>query len=299
MVTHLFRSFCLEVHTIQRTEGFPGAAETLKFNMALILLPVCRNTITLLRRSRTLNYIIPFNDNINFHKVICFFFFNRSHRDRHGHTDGHCFHPGDTCYPKVYIDGPYGASSQDHVKYDIVVLVGLGIGATPFISVIKDIIHRTLQKPTIVEDEESGVTKVCSSKAYLYWVTREQSSFGWFRDVMKEISEKNQNNAVIEMHNYLTSVYQDGDARSALISIIQSLHHLKNGIDVLSHTPVHTHFARPNWSEVLSNLSTKHEGARIGVFYCGPSVLAKELQRLCTKFSSKTTTRFVFHKEHY
>ncbi|XP_026377413.1 respiratory burst oxidase homolog protein F-like [Papaver somniferum] len=206
---------------------------------------------------------------------------------------------GNPQYPEVYIDGPYGASSQDHVKYDIVVLIGLGIGATPFISVIKDIIHNTLRKPAPVEDEESGISNVCSSKAYMYWVTREQSSFGWFRDVMKEISEKNQNKAVIEMHNYLTSVYQDGDARSALISIIQSLHHQKNGIDVLSHTPVHTHFARPNWSEVLSNLSTKHEGARIGVFYCGPSVLAKELQRLCTKMSSKTTTRFVFHKEHY
>lgn len=47
-----------------------GAAETLKFNMALILLPVCRNTITWLRKNRSINSIIPFNDNINFHKVV-------------------------------------------------------------------------------------------------------------------------------------------------------------------------------------------------------------------------------------
>ena len=45
-----------------------GAAETLKLNMALILLPVCRNTITWLRSSR-LGAIVPFDDNINFHKV--------------------------------------------------------------------------------------------------------------------------------------------------------------------------------------------------------------------------------------
>lgn len=45
-----------------------GAAETLKFNMALILFPVCRNTITWLRSTR-LSYFIPFDDNINFHKV--------------------------------------------------------------------------------------------------------------------------------------------------------------------------------------------------------------------------------------
>lgn len=45
-----------------------GAGETLKFNMALILMPVCRNTITWLRSTK-LAYFIPFDDNINFHKV--------------------------------------------------------------------------------------------------------------------------------------------------------------------------------------------------------------------------------------
>ncbi|AQK91754.1 Putative respiratory burst oxidase homolog protein H [Zea mays] len=46
-----------------------GAAETLKLNMALILLPVCRNTLTRLR-STALSKVVPFDDNINFHKVI-------------------------------------------------------------------------------------------------------------------------------------------------------------------------------------------------------------------------------------
>ena len=41
--------------------------------------------------------------------------------------------------PKLYIDGPYGSASQDYVKYDILVLIGLGIGATPFISILKDV----------------------------------------------------------------------------------------------------------------------------------------------------------------
>lgn len=45
-----------------------GAAETLKLNMALILLPMCRNTITWLRSTR-LGYSVPFDDNVNFHKV--------------------------------------------------------------------------------------------------------------------------------------------------------------------------------------------------------------------------------------
>lgn len=46
-----------------------GAAEVLKFNMALILIPVCRRTLTKIRES-FLGKIIPFDDNINFHKLV-------------------------------------------------------------------------------------------------------------------------------------------------------------------------------------------------------------------------------------
>jgi respiratory burst oxidase len=202
--------------------------------------------------------------------------------------------------PKLYIDGPYGSASQDHVKYDILVLIGLGIGATPFISILKDVANgvQTAQQSDHSGLRECSLTK-SPSKAYLYWVTREQNSFDWFRDVIKEIANSTKQKSVVEMHNFLTSVYPEGDVRSALLSVIQALHHAKNGIDIVSRTPIHTHFARPNWSNIFSRLSRKHVGAKIGVFYCGPSNLATELKNLCTKFSTKTTTRFVFHKENY
>ncbi|KAK7265862.1 hypothetical protein RJT34_33486 [Clitoria ternatea] len=202
--------------------------------------------------------------------------------------------------PKLYIDGPYGSPSQDHVKYDILVLIGLGIGATPFISILKDVVKGGVQTAQL---DHSGLRE-CSLtkgplKAYLYWITREQNSFDWFRDVMKEITNSPKKQSAVEMHNYLTSVYPEGDVRSALLSVIQALHHAKNGIDIVSRTPIRTHFARPNWFNIFSRLARKHGGAKIGVFYCGPSKLARELKKLCTKFSTKTTTRFVFHKENY
>jgi hypothetical protein len=40
------------------------------------------------------------------------------------------------------------------------------------------------------------------------------------------------------MYNYLTSVYQEGDKRSMLISVIQALHFARHGIDIISKTPV-------------------------------------------------------------
>jgi hypothetical protein len=55
-----------------------GAAETLKLNMAIILLPVCRNTITWLRNTRAAR-VLPFDDSINFHKVSHVMFLSSEH----------------------------------------------------------------------------------------------------------------------------------------------------------------------------------------------------------------------------
>lgn len=165
------------------------------------------------------------------------------------------------------------------------------------------------------------------------------------------------------MHNYLTSVYEEGDARSALIAMVQSLQHAKNGVDIVSgskvlfsfslhllkdpDTPwllpfltgvsqIRTHFARPNWRKVYSDLANNHKNARIGeshltnyfgcasdqnvhdesyftlqryrlifckkfagVFYCGSPTLTKTLRDLAVEFSHTTTTRFHFHKENF
>ncbi|KAM5572341.1 hypothetical protein ABKV19_012421 [Rosa sericea] len=186
--------------------------------------------------------------------------------------------------PKLLIDGPYGAPAQDYRKYDVLLLVGLGIGATPFISILKDLLNNIVKMEEQADspsdfsrnsDLSSGSTDspnkvylkrkkpLKTTNAYFYWVTREQGSFDWFKGVMNEVADLDQR-GVIEMHNYLTSVYEEGDARSTLITMVQALNHAKNGVDIVSGTRVRTHFARPNWKKVFSKFSSKHYGARIG-----------------------------------
>ena len=45
-------------------------------------------------------------------------------------------------YPKVFIDGPFGEGHQDWTSYEVSVLVGGGIGVTPFASILKELVHR-------------------------------------------------------------------------------------------------------------------------------------------------------------
>ncbi|KAI6692437.1 hypothetical protein NL676_020147 [Syzygium grande] len=206
--------------------------------------------------------------------------------------------------PKLLIDGPYGAPAQDYKKYDVLLLVGLGIGATPLISIVKDVLNNIKQQKEIEEGIiESGAksnkrSQFLTRRAYFYWVTREQGSFEWFKGVMNEVAE-NDRDGVIELHNYCTSVYEEGDARSALIAMLQSLNHAKNGIDIVSGTRVRTHFARPNWRNVFKHVAVNHPNERVGVFYCGLQAVVGEMRRLAQDFSHKTTTKFYFHKENF
>ncbi|XP_020113878.1 putative respiratory burst oxidase homolog protein H [Ananas comosus] len=207
----------------------------------------------------------------------------------------------ETRFPKLLIDGPYGAPAQNYKKYDILLLIGLGIGATPFISILKDLLNNIKsdeEMQSIHKPEINNVKGNVPGRAYFYWVTREQGSFEWFKGVMNDVAESDHNH-IIEMHNYLTSVYEEGDARSALIAMVQELQHAKNGVDIVSGSRIRTHFARPNWRKVFSDLANAHKSSRIGVFYCGSPTLTKHLRDLAKEFSHTTSTRFHFHKENF
>lgn len=45
-------------------------------------------------------------------------------------------------FPKLFVDGPFGEGHQDWFRYEVAVLVGGGIGVTPFSSILKELVHR-------------------------------------------------------------------------------------------------------------------------------------------------------------
>ncbi|XP_022146260.1 putative respiratory burst oxidase homolog protein H [Momordica charantia] len=196
-------------------------------------------------------------------------------------------------YPQIFIKGPYGAPAQGYKKYDILLLIGLGIGATPMISILKDLLNHM---KTNESSHSTGSPKV-PKRAYFYWVTKEQASFDWFKGVMDDIAEYDQDK-IIEMHNHLSCVHEEGDARSALITMVQRIQQSRGEVDVISGSRIRTHFARPDWKKVFRGLASTHKGSEIGVFYCGQHSLVKQLRECCKEFSD-SSTRFHFHKENF
>ena len=47
---------------------------------------------------------------------------------------------GAVSFPRLYLDGPFGEGHQDWYKFEVAVLVGGGIGVTPFASILKDLV---------------------------------------------------------------------------------------------------------------------------------------------------------------
>jgi NADPH oxidase len=78
--------------------------------------------------------------------------------------------------PQVMIDGPYGAPAEDVFNVEVAVLVGAGIGVTPFASILKHIWYR--QKRGNV-----GSLK----RVEFFWVCRDAPSFGWFQSLLQEV----------------------------------------------------------------------------------------------------------------
>jgi NADPH oxidase 2 len=91
--------------------------------------------------------------------------------------------------PRVYIDGPFGSASEDVFKFEIAVLVGAGIGVTPFASILKSVWYR-LNYPK----EKTRLRKV-----YFFWVCRDFGSLEWFRSLLMAIEAQDLDNH-IEIH---------------------------------------------------------------------------------------------------
>jgi dual oxidase len=49
----------------------------------------------------------------------------------------------DNPLPKIRLEGPFGGGNQDWYKYEIAVMVGGGIGVTPYASILNDLVFGT------------------------------------------------------------------------------------------------------------------------------------------------------------
>ncbi|EER24365.1 hypothetical protein D8B26_005327 [Coccidioides posadasii str. Silveira] len=183
--------------------------------------------------------------------------------------------------PRIYVDGPFGSASEDVFKYEVAVLVGAGIGVTPFASILKSIWYR-MNYPQ---------TKTRLRKVYFFWICRDFGSFEWFQSLLLAIEAQDTANH-IEIHTYLTAKIRPDDATNIMINDANAEQ------DTITGLRAPTNFGRPNWDMVFRSIRKLHAPAEAGVFFCGPKPLGSVLHVKCNMYS-EPGFNFVWGKENF
>lgn len=189
--------------------------------------------------------------------------------------------------PRVYIDGPFGSASEDVFKYETAVLVGGGIGVTPFASILKSIWYR-MNYPK---------KKTRLRKVYFFWICKDFGSFEWFRSLLLAIEAQDMDNH-IEIHTvsvlgqvavsnlkiltsvqYLTAKIKPDDATNIMLNDANAEQ------DAITGLRAPTNFGRPNWTAVFRSIRRIHSPGASGVFFCGPKGLGSQLHILCNDYT--------------
>ncbi|KAJ7438229.1 ferric reductase NAD binding domain-containing protein [Mycena galericulata] len=188
--------------------------------------------------------------------------------------------------PRIMVDGPFGTCSEEFLNFETVLLVGAGIGVTPFASILKSIWYRM--------NNFSGAKPTRLSKVYFTWVIRDFGTAEWFHSLLHAIESQDTQNR-IEINIYLTARIKEDEMNNIIV------HDVGAEKDAITALRAPTHFGRPNWDRVFTSIADKHAESDVGVFFCGPAALAKTLHEKSNEYSSSSAdnTRFFFGKENF
>lgn len=195
--------------------------------------------------------------------------------------------------PRIRIDGPYGAPAEDVFNSEVAVLIGAGIGVTPFASILKHIWYR----------QKRGKLGALRRVEFI-WVCRDAPSFGWFQTLLQEVEEAQTDPNFLRINIYLTQKIGEDMLWNIAVNDAGAQ------FDPLTLLRTRTMFGRPDWKSIYTNLRTAIEGGaylpgreaslrtNVGTYFCGPGGLAKAIREQAYAASS-TTVNFKFYKEHF
>uniref|UniRef100_A0A8C0K351 NADPH oxidase 5 n=1 Tax=Canis lupus dingo TaxID=286419 RepID=A0A8C0K351_CANLU len=200
------------------------------------------------------------------------------------------------CNIKCYIDGPYGTPTRRIFASEHAVLIGAGIGITPFASILQSIMYRHQKRKNIcpscqhswmdsAQDEDMKLHKVD-----FMWINRDQRSFEWFVSLLTKLemdqAEISQEGPFLELHMYMTSALGKNDMKAIGLQMALDLLAKKEKKDSITGLQTRTQPGRPDWNKVFQKVAAEKKG-KVQVFFCGSPALAKVLKGHCEQFGFK------------
>lgn len=190
--------------------------------------------------------------------------------------------------PEIRIDGPYGAPAEDVLDNEVSVLIGTGIGVTPWASILKNIWH--------MRQGPNPPTRL--RRVEFIWVCKDTTSFEWFQVLLSSLEAQSQdpanrvgsanNQEFLRIHTYLTQKLDIDTAQNIVLNSVGA------AVDPLTELKARTNFGRPDFARLFTGMRegildrTYMDGLEgevrtaVGVYFCGksppPSPLSRSLR---------------------
>jgi len=161
----------------------------------------------------------------------------------------------------IWVDGPYGVKPKWRA-YDVVVLFAGGIGATPWISVLRDHIFTSFtERP---------------QHMYFYPTFHEVHDLSWFADTWELVAR----DPSVHVTKYITN-----GANTEMLELGASKDEsMRSG--------------RPQYNELLTEVCKENPGAKeILVMACGPGKMLRQIQKECYVVGKAHSKKIQFYSE--
>ncbi|OXA62571.1 NADPH oxidase 5 [Folsomia candida] len=195
---------------------------------------------------------------------------------------------------RAYIDGPYGAPASEIFRSEHAVLIGAGIGVTPFASILQSIMYRHWEAkigcPSCNCKFSNGFQAQVNrlKKVDFFWLNPEQNAFSWFLNLISKLEIEQEElggemERFLDVHMYMTRAVKGTEMKAVALQLALDLFYEKNKRDCLAKLKTRMNAGRPDWEKVFTKIKESNHGA-VSIYFCGPKPLGKQLEQLCSKY---------------
>jgi predicted ferric reductase/Ca2+-binding EF-hand superfamily protein len=177
---------------------------------------------------------------------------------------------------RAQLDGAFGTASQRIFECRHVVLIGAGIGVTPFASVLESIVLRGRAGREALE------------KVRFFWLNRDAISFEWFAKLLARL-ERDAPPGLVDIRIFMTG--GRGHVSATFLNLARELAHGLGEADLVTGLATMTRMGAPDWRAELSAVARDVPDTQ--VFFCGPPGLARAVRSVCSELG------LGFHQEQF
>jgi len=226
----------------------------------------------------------------------------------------------------LQMQGPFGAPAQHVWDYETILVVGSGIGVTPFVAILRSIQLRAMQrnamlgrnakdspfkKPTgqdAPKQEEPVARRGGAARGKNYDVSTASIPTKSREQLVEEIIPIPRHVRFVWIVRSVEEVTWFFDLLANAVEgpcrdIIDVQIHLTESVELKQINKLgcanRQFYGRPKWGMVFQELKNEHPNSHIGVFLCGSPAIGEALDENSRKYSEPPRMSFTFYKESF